>query len=425
MANIGLSAIGNNLKSQLGMSDGERSSVMNTANVDKLVSTMCRMRGAALKIGQVLSIQDNALIPAEFQRAFERVRQSADFMPASQMEKVLISELGPDWQSNVEGFDSTPIAAASIGQVHKATLPDGREAAIKVQYPGMAEHVDSDVNTLLYVLKMSNMFPDGLFLEQAARVARIELLWECDYVREAEMSRRFASLLKDDPFLLVPDVIDELSTKRVITTAMAYGVSLEKVADMPQETRNKIAAAIMDLCLREIFLWRFMQTDPNWSNFLYDEQLDKMWLLDFGASREFPKSFVDQYIQVIRAAAEGDRKNILEYSKTLGLLTGYESKTMTDAHVEAVTILGEPYAQSEPFDFGQQAVTAKVHRLIPIMLKHRLKPPPPETYSLHRKLSGAFLLCTKLRAVIPCRDMFYDIYNQYDFSSEESAKSQG
>ncbi|XP_021354284.1 atypical kinase COQ8A, mitochondrial-like [Mizuhopecten yessoensis] len=163
-----------------------------------------------------------------------------------------------------------------------------------------------------------------------------------------------------------------------------------------------------------------MQTDPNWSNFMYQPDTGKIVLLDFGASREFDKKFVDGYIKVIRAAADQDLEGILKYSKELGFLTGHESKSMEEAHVSAVQILGEALASYEPFDFGAQDMTKRITEIIPIMADQRLCPPPIETYSLHRKMSGAFLLCVKLRSRVQCKELFEEIWTNYQFGDLES-----
>jgi len=182
-----------------------------------------------------------------------------------------------------------------------------------------------------------------------------------------------------------------------------------------EEHRNHIAKMVMQLCLLELFDVRCMQTDPNWSNFLYDESTRRLMLIDFGATRFYTKTFIDNYLKVIIAATKNDRKTVQKLSVDMGFLTGYESQVMEDAHVDAVMILGEVFSIDGEFDFGKQQTTRKIASLVPVMVAHRLCPPPEEIYSLHRKISGVFLLCYKLNAKFACRPMFDEIVKNYKF----------
>ncbi|XP_042151934.1 atypical kinase COQ8B, mitochondrial-like [Oncorhynchus tshawytscha] len=424
---LGLGAIVEVAKQSMGAKRAEGalldSPLLSEANAERIVNTLCKVRGAALKIGQMLSIQDNSFINPQLQKIFERVRQSADFMPAWQMNKVLEEELGAGWREKLSSFEDKPFAAASIGQVHHGMLQDGREVAMKIQYPGVAESIHSDINNLMSVLKMSLVLPEGLFADSSLEVLQRELVWECDYKREAESAKHFKSLLADDPFFHVPFVVDELSGRRVLAMELVSGVPLDSCVDLDQETRNQICFNILQLCLRELFEFRFMQTDPNWANFFYNAEQNKIILLDFGACRDYPEAFTDDYVQVVHAASIGDRETVLEKSKDLKFLTGFEAKAFQDAHVEAVMILGEAFTNSDPFDFGTQSTTQRIQSLIPVMLRHRLTPPPEETYSLHRKMAGSFLICSKLGAKIACKDMFLDIYNSYQQRRLEKEKA--
>ncbi|XP_023364014.1 atypical kinase COQ8B, mitochondrial [Otolemur garnettii] len=389
-----------------GSSQLSSSPFLSEANAERIVQTLCTVRGAALKLGQMLSIQDNSFISPQLQRIFERVRQSADFMPRWQMLRVLEEELGRDWQTKVASLEEVPFAAASIGQVHQGMLKDGTEVAVKIQYPGVAQSIQSDVQNLLAVLKMSVALPEGLFAEQSLQALQQELAWECDYRREAACAQNFRQLLADDPFFRVPAVVKELCTTRVLGMELAGGVPLDQCQGLSQDIRNQICFQLLRLCLRELFEFRFMQTDPNWANFLYDASSHQVGsFLCPSDPHPFP--------QVVKAAAEGDRDRVLQKSRDLKFLTGFETKAFSDAHVEAVMILGEPFATQGPYDFGAGDTARRIQGLIPVLLQHRLRPPPEETYALHRKLAGAFLACARLHAHIACRDLFQDTYHRY------------
>ncbi|KAL6954408.1 mitochondrial chaperone [Sarracenia purpurea var. burkii] len=158
-----------------------------------------------------------------------------------------------------------------------------------------------------------------------------------------------------------------------------------------------------------------MQTDPNWSNFLYDEATRTINLIDFGAAQDYPKSFVDDYLIMVLACANNDRETVIDMSRRLGFLTGMESDVMVDAHVQAAFIVGLPFSKSGVYDFRSTNITQSISSLGATMLRHRLTPPPDEAYSLHRKLSGAFLACIKLGAVVPCRELLLKVYESYQF----------
>lgn len=390
-----------------------KSLLLSPQNIERMAKKFSQMRGAALKIGQLLSFQDNSVLPKEVQAILLKVQNSAHYMPYSQLNKVMVEDIGDNWRANnFTSFDDLPLAAASIGQVHNAVTKDLSKVVVKVQYPGVANSIDSDLNNILMFLTASSLLPAGLFLDKTIANARVELKWECDYIREAQNLIRFEEMVKDYPEYKVPKVYHNLCGEHVLTMEKMEGIEVVK-GNWDQETKNRIATSIMKLCLLEIKKFKFMQTDPNWANFLYNENTKQVELLDFGAARDFNDEFIDNYVNVLRAAIRKDRKAIEEISKKLGYLTGLESKQMVNAHIDSVIVLGEPFCpqnnEGKSFNFKSQTVTDRVRDNITVMLNERLTPPPEETYSLHRKLSGVFLLCARLDAEVPCEQLFKDI----------------
>jgi len=393
------------------------------ANAELLASSLCRMRGAALKLGQMLSIQDETLLPPTIAKALQSVRQGADAMPLHQLYAQMESELGVDWRNKLLTFEETPMAAASIGQVHDALLADGRRVAIKVQYPGVGNSIESDLSNLQMLMQLSGLAPKGLFIENVIRVGREELLVECDYVREREHHLRFKHLIENDAILsrekfVVPGVVDDLCSSQVLTTEFAEGGTIDKVSSLSQEERNRIGKNILRLTMQELFVWRFMQTDPNWGNFLYDVVTGTTTLIDFGAAREFDKSFVDGYLRIVWANANRDEGLLLDQSRKMGFLTGEENQLMVDAHVKSGFTLGEPFASHEPYNFRESNISSRMSENGSVFMQHRLTPPPEEVYTLHRKLAGAYMLCIKLNAIISCRDLLEEVYDNYLFDTD-------
>ena len=208
-----------------------------------------------------------------------RVQDSADYMPHRQMQEVMAREFGEGWRDMFAEFEDVPMAAASIGQVHVGRMKDGRPVAVKIQYPGIADSIDSDLNNLSLLLTASRLLPKGLYLDKTIAVARTELEWECDYLREAECIRKFGELLEGDPDYTVPKVIDEASGKNVITMERMWGIPIGKRSrEFTPDVRDWIGTQILRLCLREIKDFKYMQTDPNWTNFLYNPKTKKVHL---------------------------------------------------------------------------------------------------------------------------------------------------
>jgi aarF domain-containing kinase len=230
---------------------------------------------------------------------------------------------------------------------------------------------------------------------------------------------RYRDLIRQDSVLskhvIVPEVFSHLCSEMVLTSRWVPGLPIDKASKLSQNVRNAIARTMLVMTIRELFEWRFIQSDPNFANFLYDDHSRKVHLIDFGAAREYSKSFVDGYMKLVWAAANSDRKTLLEQSLELGFLTGDESQEFVDAHIDAGMVVGEPFLKHEPYNFEDSNLTNRIGSYSGIFMKYRLTPPPTEAYSLHRKLAGAFYLCMKLRANISCRDILEETFRNYKF----------
>ena len=414
-AGVGISAASQGLSQMSrGQSPTLKSLLLSDTNIARITKKFSQMRGAALKIGQMMSFQDSKVLPAELYQILSRVQNSAHYMPQRQLDRLMARELGVEWRNKFASFENVPIAAASIGQVHKAVLPNGDDCVVKVQYPGVKDSIDSDLNNILVLLTASSLLPKGLFLEKTVANAKTELGWECDYIREATALKHFEKLLADDSVFVVPHVYDSLTTPNIIVMSRMRGTEIMKLpADVAsQEVRDFICENIMRLCLKEIAEFKYMQTDPNWANFLYNPTTRKIELLDFGASRGFPDEFIRNYRKLLTYATQGDREGVHQMSEQLGYLTGLESRAMINAHVDSVMTLGEPFSGEvdKTFDFSDQDVTDRIRGNIGLMLNERMCPPPEETYSLHRKFSGVFLLCARMGARVHCAKLFDEIF---------------
>lgn len=399
----------------------QKSTFITEANAERLAATLSRMRGAALKLGQMLSIQDEAVIPPVVSRALERVRQAADIMPPRQLHATLAEQLGADWRERVVRFDDVPIAAASIGQVHRGAIVIGGEGekegeevevVFKVQYPGVAGSIRSDIANLRRMMRVGNFIPDNFFLDQALDVAEEELKRECDYDIELANQQQYRDLVLSDDRLhnrfYVPRVFPEWSARGVLVSEYVKGVPIDRMASGDTQLRNQLGEDMLRLTMTELFVLAFQQSDPNWSNYLYDAEKDVINLIDFGAARPYDEAFLMNYLKLIRACAARDRDAVIEQSIKLGFLNGEESTEMLEAHAQASFAVGEPFHQEHiesGYDFTKNDIPKRTAKFGKVMLDYRLKPPPKEAYSLHRRLSGAFLMSTKLGARVNATKM--------------------
>ena len=381
------------------------SALLSATNARRLAARLAHLRGAAMKIGQLASLQSEDILPPEFARALAVLRAQATPMPLQQLRGVLGREYGKGWERRFSAFGDEPIAAASIGQVHRATTTDGRDVALKVQYPGVARSIASDVDNVAALLRLFNLLPLGLDVGGIAAEAKRQLVQEADYLSEARFLERYALLVADEPALLVPRVQWDLTTRRVMAMDFVEGEPLDVLQGAPQARRDAVGRLLERLVFRELFEFRVMQTDPNFANYLYQPSTGRIVLLDFGATQRFVASFVANYARITRSVIEGDREAVAREAICIGYAAADSSLERLQAVVDVIFLVCEPLRHRGRYDFGASDLPSRVRALSFDLAFRRglLKPPPPETIFLHRKLVGSFLLLARIGARVDAR----------------------
>jgi len=385
------------------------SSLFTAANARRLAERLSNLRGAAMKLGQLISLQGEDVLPPEFAQALAVLRSSAAPMPPAQLHRALGSESGKGWEGRFAEFNDEPIAAASIGQVHRARARDGRDFALKIQYPGVARSIASDVDNVAALLRMANVLPLEIDVRGIADEAKRQLQQEADYIAEGRFLEKYAALVADDPDLLVPRVHWDYTTPRVLAMDFVEGVPLAAMArdDVPQKQRNQLGSALEHLTFRELFEFRVMQTDPNFANYLFQPDTGRLVLLDFGATQVFTADFVERFRRITRAIVARDRATIAEQAVAIGYLAADAPQQEREAVVDVIQLVCEPLQHRGRYDFGASNLPARARDLgFDLAFKQGLlKAPPPETMFLHRKLAGMFLLVARLGAHVDVRKL--------------------
>ena len=380
--------------------------LLSARNARTLARRLATLRGAAMKLGQMLSLQED-LLPAEFRDALVILRSEGYAMPAAQLHGVLGREYGKGWERRFTDFDEEPIAAASIGQVHRVRARGGRDLVLKIQYPGIARSIDSDVDNLAMLLRWLDFLPVELDVAGLAAEAKRQLKVEADYLQEAAHTERFRELLSGTPGIVVPRVHRGLTTRRILALDYIESEPLESCRDaLPQRLRDGIALRIETLLFRELFGFRLMQTDPNPGNYRYRREADELVLLDFGSTLELDAARVAGYREICRAVIDDDRDEIRRAALDLGYLAPATPAASADGVIEIIRLVCEPLAHRGQYDFGASRLPQDAYELgLEVAFRKGLPTPPPSTMFLHRKLVGTFMLCAMLRARVDVQSL--------------------
>lgn len=381
--------------------------VLTPANAARVADRLSHLRGAAMKLGQMISMDAGDLLPPELSTILARLRNQAYRMPPQQLDAVLRAEWGADWRRRFTRFEAAPIAAASIGQVHRAVLPDGRTVAVKVQYPGVAESIDADVDNVATLLRVSNLLPSTLDLAPLLAEAKRQLREEADYLREGEQMRAYRDRLAGDDRYVVPELEPALTTRRVLAMRFVEGRPIETLAEADQPARDAAMSALVSLVLRELFDFGVMQTDPNFANYRWQPDTGRLVLLDFGATRAVPPDTAAAYRRLIAAGLARDLDAVRDVAVEIGFLGAEAAARHRPAVDRMVAAIDAALNRPGPFDFGDRAFVPVVREEARGLIDDRATwhVPDIETLFVQRKVSGTALLAARLTARVDVRGL--------------------
>ncbi|MEL7300345.1 MAG: AarF/ABC1/UbiB kinase family protein [Pseudomonadota bacterium] len=385
-----------------------RGLMLTPGNISRLTSELARMRGAAMKVGQLISMDAGDVLPPELAEIIGRLRADADFMPPKQLRDVLDAQWGTGWMRRFKRFNVRPMAAASIGQVHEATGHDGRRMAIKVQYPGVKESIDSDVSNVGALVRMSGIVPPGIDIKPLLEEAKRQLHEEADYTREAEELQRFGAWLSSEDDYAVPGYVAEFSGSRVLAMDYLAGQPIESLVSADQATRDTAVRRLLELTLRELFELGHMQSDPNFANYRVVPETGQILLLDFGAAREIAPATAEGYRMMLTALMARDRAEMDKASVALGVYTEETSEVHKQAILDLILKGMDGVDDDGWFDFGAEKLRRELAQTGMNLAEDQafLHIPPMDTLYVQRKLAGMFLLAAKLRARVNLRALF-------------------
>ena len=391
--------------------------VLTPANARRVADQLAQLRGAAMKVGQLMSMDAGSLLPPELADILARLREDARTMPMSQVVEVLETHWGKGWEQGFERFSFTPCAAASIGQVHRARTRDGQELAIKLQYPGVRRSIDSDVDNVATLLRVSGLLPKALDLAPLLAEAKRQLHEEADYRREAENLHRFGDLLGNAQDFVLPRAVDALTRSDILAMSWVEGVAVESLAEQQaaiaepqpavadpqtaeQALRDRIAGLLIGLLFRELFEFRLIQTDPNFANYRFDAASGRLVLLDFGATRPYAEPVVEAYRRLMAGTVRGDRAAMGEAAQAIGYFQEHIHAAQRDAVIDLFATACEPLRHPGAYDFGTSDLPLRLRDagLKLSMERDFWHTPPADALFLHRKLGGLYLLAARLRA---------------------------
>ena len=376
-------------------------------NAKRISTELAKLRGAAMKLGQMLSMDAGDVIPKELAEILARLRSDARTMPRAQLNRALVKAYGKAWRERFSDFDYQPLAAASIGQVHRATTLSGDEIVLKIQYPGVRRSINSDIDNVAILLRMSGLVPKNMDLAPLLVEAKAQLHDEANYLTEAEYLSAFGKALGNDQRFVVPHLHKKLTTDSILAMDFADGLPIESIADLEQSERDRVVTTLIDLMLHELFTLNMVQTDANFANYRYQADSGRIVLLDFGATRRFAPEFVATYRDLLKAVLNNDEAAIVKAAEAVGYVVNDVHPTYRQLLIDVFQLVGEVFRADAPYTLKGARLSARMAEKTLAMKDYRddWRTPPIDAIFFHRKLAGVFLLASRVDAHVFMRPL--------------------
>lgn len=396
-----------------------------TEQAHYLVAEIGKLKGSVVKIGQMMALYGEHFLPEEVTQALNTLNDKTVALSWQAIKTHLQNELGTRFDDL--HIDHEPLGTASLAQVHRATRKsDGLQLVLKIQYPGVAEAIDSDMSLFRGMLKLTRMVPQTREFDEWYDEVRSMMHREVNYQMEAATTKRFRARLQDDPRYIVPTIIDEFCSDHVLCMTFERGVPINSpvMLSLPQKRRNALGEASLEIAVREIFEWGEMQTDPNFGNYLVrlgngSSEIDQIVLLDFGAIRQFDQHLINVARRLIISGYRHDKAQMIES------MTGYQffdsipasvKPDMADLFLLATEAFSCP--QNNPdipptvmdseqhYDWKKSQLHQRVlQQASKSMASRFFSVPPKEFMFISRKFIGAYTFMTVIDAKTDVRNM--------------------
>ncbi|MFK7873554.1 MAG: ABC1 kinase family protein [Oligoflexales bacterium] len=382
-----------------------------------LVKELGQLKGSVMKAGQMLSVYGEHFFPESINEVLRELHSQSDPVVWEEMQKVIKNELKETYDNY--HIDSIPLAAASLGQVYKANREGFPPLALKVQYPGVSDAVDSDLKALRSILSVSRLLPSIEGVDDIFEEIRVMLKREVDYRKEVEMIDFYRSLLKEHPDYILPRVFGDFSTQKLLCMSYEEGYDLAspEVLALSQNAKNKLAYSLAWLTFKEIFDWRIVQTDPHFGNYkvrIFEDGTAKIVLLDFGAMRKFPKRYIQPFSKLIRAALYQDLEMNKKAAIKLGFVKEDDNPEVSQLMYKICSLAIEPF-QKGLYKWGETDLLSRMTGLAKdAVFSFKLRPPPREAVFLDRKMIGMFMMFRHLNAEMDLHSMLEEALDNTD-----------